>query len=74
MLMIIGITATLLFLLLWRLGVFDELKESSRSKGGEAKKPGQQLPSGKRENTEIARRLEIFEEFFDELSDEEDRS
>lgn len=74
MLLMIGSTAAILFFLLWRLGVFDELMISARSRRGDIKKPDRTLPRERTENRDLAKRLEIFEEFFDGLSDEDETS
>ena len=71
MLLMVGIAALILFFLLWRLGVLDELMISARSRRGEIKKPDLQLPREGTENRDIAKRLEIYEEFFDRLDDDE---
>jgi hypothetical protein len=70
MLVMIGITAVVLFFLLWRLGVFDELAVQSRLRRSGQTKPQEKLL--RRGVDHQNKRLEVFEEFFDELSDEDE--
>lgn len=72
MLPIIGLAAALLFFILWRLGILDELKNWSLSQQRGPEKPKRELLTDQAEDPEMSKRLEIFEEFIDELPDDEE--
>ncbi len=72
MLPFIGITAAILFIILWRVGVFEELRRWALSQENEPGMPLRKLLTGKTEDPEMSKRLEVFEEFIDELPDDED--
>jgi hypothetical protein len=71
MLPIIGITVLIVFIILWRSGILDDLQ-----KGKRYRKSGREPQESKRLTTESAdpdmnKRLEVFREFIDELPDDE---
>lgn len=72
MLAFIGITAAILFFILWRAGVLDELRRWALSQGNEPGKSFMKLLTGEDEDPEMSKRLEVFEEFIDELPDDEE--
>ena len=72
MLPFIGITASILFFILWRAGVFEELRRWALSQQNEPGKPLRKMLTEKAEDPEMSKRLEVFEEFIDELPDDED--
>lgn len=72
MLPIIGLAAALLFFILWRIGVLDELRNWSLSQQRGPEKPRRELLADQAEDPEMSKRLEIFEEFIDELPDDEE--
>jgi hypothetical protein len=72
MLPIIGLAAALLFFVLWRTGVLDELRNWSLSQRRVPEKPRRDLIADQAEDPEMSKRLEIFEEFIDELPDDEE--
>jgi hypothetical protein len=72
MLPIIGLAAALLFFVLWRTGVLDELRNWSLSQRRGPEKPRRDLLADQAEDPEMSKRLEIFEEFIDELPDDEE--
>ena len=72
MLPFIGITAALLFFVLWRTGMLDELRKWSLSRQRGPEKPKRELLTDQVEDVEMSKRLEIFEQFIDELPDDED--
>ena len=72
MLPFLGITAALVFFLLWRTGILDELRKWSLSQQKGPEKPRRGLLTDQIEDPEMSKRLEVFEEFIDELPDEEE--
>jgi hypothetical protein len=72
MLPLIVITAALVFFILWRTGILDELRRWSLSQQKGPEKPVRDLLTDQVEDPEMSKRLEIFEEFIDELPDDED--
>lgn len=71
MLPFIGITAAILFFILWRSGALEELRKWSLSQQRGPEKPRRDLLADQAEDPEMSKRLEIFEEFIDELPDDE---
>jgi len=73
MLAYVTITAALVFFLLWRLGVLDELNRAARGGRGKRWKVEKsrakpvRSPKPKRED-----RLDVFQEFIEKLPDEDD--
>lgn len=72
MLPLIGITAAVVFLILWRLGALDELRKWSLARQGGPEKPQRDLLTSQGDDPEMSKRLEVFEEFIDELPDEDE--
>ena len=72
MYVIIGLAATILFIILWRSGILEDLME----RGGTSEERRRQQESRRLSETpmdpDMAKRLEVFEEFLDELPDDED--
>ena len=72
MLVTIGIAATLIFIILWRSGVLDDLmmrgRAGSEDRWGQGRKRLKDGPL----DSEMAKRLEVFEEFMEELPDDEE--
>jgi hypothetical protein len=71
MLPIIGITVLIVFIILWRSGILDDLQRGKRYR-----KSDREPQESKRLTTEAAdpdmnKRLEVFREFIDELPDDE---
>ena len=73
MLPFIGIAAAMIFFILWRAGVLEELRKWVLSEQNEPGSPLRKLLTGETEDPEMSKRLEIFEDFIDELSDDEDQ-
>jgi hypothetical protein len=70
MVVIIGIAATVLFIILWRTGFLDDLVERAGA-GGD--REGNQERKRLKDNSldpEMAKRLEVFEEFMEDLPDD----
>jgi hypothetical protein len=72
MLPIIGATALVLFIILWKSGILDDLVERSRIRQDASRRRIKKELGRQSEDTEMAKRLEVFEEFIEELPDEED--
>jgi len=72
MVVIIGIAASVLFIILWRSGFLDDLmmrgRTGSDDSWGQERKRLKELPL----DPEMAKRLEVFEEFMEELPDDEE--
>jgi hypothetical protein len=71
MLPIIGISVLIVFIILWRSGILDDLQSGKRYR-----KRGRDAQESKRLTIESAdpdmnKRLEVFREFIDELPDDE---
>jgi hypothetical protein len=71
MLPIIGISVLIVFIILWRSGILDDLQSGKRYR-----KSGRDAQESKRLTIESAdpdmnKRLEVFREFIDELPDDE---
>jgi hypothetical protein len=72
MLPIVALTAALVFFLLWRWGVLDELKRGAPARTSRWKiekpraKPARSRPSGRED------RLEVFQKFIENLPDEDE--
>ena len=73
MLPFIGITAAILFFVLWRTGVLDELRKWSLSQQRGPVKPKRELLADQAEDPEMSKRLEVFEEFIEDMPDDEDQ-
>jgi hypothetical protein len=72
MVVIIGIAATVLFIILWRSGVLDDLIERGGvGNDGRWERESERLKEIPLDS-EMAKRLEIFEEFMEELPDDEE--
>jgi hypothetical protein len=72
MVVIIGIAATVLFIILWKTGFLDDLVE--RADAGTDRDGNQErkrLEDGSLD-PEMAKRLEVFEEFMEDLPDDEE--
>jgi len=71
MLPIIGITVLIIFIILWRSGILDDLQKGRlyRQRGRENQE-SKQLTVGS-SDTDMNKRLEVFKEFIDELPDDE---
>ncbi len=72
MVVIIGIAATVLFIILWRSGVLDDLIERGGARNderwGQESERLKEIPL----DPEMTKRLEVFEEFMEELPDDEE--
>jgi len=71
MLPIIGITALIVFIILWRSGILEDLQYGKRNR-----RSGRDIPERKKlkrgsTDPEMNKRLEVFREFIDELPDDE---
>ncbi|OGO20853.1 MAG: hypothetical protein A2Z14_11320 [Chloroflexi bacterium RBG_16_48_8] len=71
MLPIIGITVLIIFIILWRSGILDDLQKGRlyRQRGRENQE-SKQLTVGS-SDSDMNKRLEVFKEFIDELPDDE---
>jgi hypothetical protein len=71
MLPIIGITVLIIFIILWRSGILDDLQRGRLYRQGkkEIRKSRQLTPSSS--DPDMNKRLEVFKEFMDELPDDE---
>jgi hypothetical protein len=72
MLPLFGIIAAVVFLILWRIGVLDELRKWGLERQKGPQKPKRDLLRDQVDDPEMSKRLEIFEEFIEELPDEDD--
>jgi hypothetical protein len=72
MYVIIGIAATILFIILWRSGILEDLMERGGVGEDERWKQERKRLSERPMDPEMEKRLEVFEEFLEELSDDED--
>jgi hypothetical protein len=71
MLPIIGITLLIVFIILWRTGILDDLQKGNRFReSGSKTQESKQLITGSTD-TDMNKRLEVFREFIDELPDNE---
>ncbi|MCJ7827691.1 hypothetical protein MUP65_00905 [Patescibacteria group bacterium] len=70
--MLVGVIATVLFLILWRSGILDDLAERGRAGGDARWQQERKRLKGAPLDPEMTKRLEIFEEFLEELPDDED--
>jgi hypothetical protein len=71
MLPMIGITVLIVFIILWRSGILDDLREGKRyRKSGSDVRESRQLAKGSTD-PDMNKRLEVFKEFIDELPDDE---
>jgi hypothetical protein len=71
MLPIIGITVLIVFIILWRSGILDDLQRGklSRKSGRDAQESKQLTIESA--DPDMNKRLEVFREFIDELPDDE---
>ena len=71
MLPIIGVTVLIVFIILWRSGILDDLQKGKlyRQSGRDVQE-SKQLKRGPTD-PEMNKRLEVFKEFIDELPDDE---
>jgi len=71
MLPIIGITVLIIFIILWRSGILDDLQKGRFSRQGkkDIQETKQLTPTSS--DPEMNKRLEVFREFIDELPDDE---
>jgi hypothetical protein len=72
MVVIIGIAVTVLFVILWRSGFLDDLMERAGAKDDNHWRDKRDSPKAIPMDPEMAKRLEVFEEFMEELPDDED--
>ena len=72
MVVVIGIAATVLFVILWRSGFLDDLMERGRARGDKRWRQERKQLEDAPLDPEMAKRLEIFEEFMEELPDDEE--
>lgn len=72
MVVIIGVIATVLFLILWKSGLLDDLVERGRAGSEERWHQERKRLNKAAPDPEMAKRLEIFEEFMEELPDDEE--
>jgi len=68
----IGIAATLIFLILWRSGFLDDIIERGRAGSDERWQQERTRLNKAPVDPEMAKRLEVFEEFMEELPDDEE--
>lgn len=71
MLPLFGITVAIVFLILWRIGMLDELRKWGLARQKGPQKPERDLLPDQVDDPEMSKRLEVFEEFIDELPDED---
>jgi hypothetical protein len=71
MLPIIGITVLIIFVILWKSGILDDLQKGRLYRQGkrDIQKSKQLTPSSS--DADMEKRLEVFKEFIDELPDDE---
>lgn len=72
MLVIVGITASVLFLILWRSGFLDDLMKRGSARRGDHWRQERKQIEDVFVDHEMAKRLEVFEEFMEELPDDEE--
>ena len=72
MVVIVGIAVTILFIILWRSGFLDDLMERGQARSEDRWRYEKDLSKTTPMNAEMAKRLEVFEEFMEELSDEDE--
>jgi hypothetical protein len=72
MYVIIGLAATILFIILWRSGILEDLMERGGIGEEERRQRDRKRLSEAPLDPEMAKRLEVFEEFLEELPDDED--
>jgi hypothetical protein len=71
MLTIVGITVLIIFIILWRAGILDDLQKGKFYRQGkkDIQESKQLTPASS--DPEMNKRLEVFKEFIDELPDDE---
>lgn len=67
MLPLVTIVAAIIFFALWRSGFLDELAQWSQERQANRLKQGR----GAKGDSEMSKRLEVFEEFIEELPDDD---
>lgn len=71
MLPIIGITVLIVFIILWRSGILEDLQYGKQSRRGRSDIPERKKLKTGPTDPEMNKRLEVFREFIDELPDDE---
>ena len=72
MIVTIGIVATVIFIILWRSGVLDDLTMRGRAGRDEHREQERKQLKEISLDPEMSKRLEVFEEFLEELTDDEE--
>jgi hypothetical protein len=71
MLPIIGITLLVVFIILWRSGILDDLQKGKLNRQDRSDFRERKRLKDKSTDPEMNKRLEVFKEFIDELPDDE---
>lgn len=71
MLPIIGITLLVVFIILWRSGILDDLQKGKLNRRSRSDVRERKQLKWKSSDPEMNKRLEVFKEFIDELPDDE---
>jgi hypothetical protein len=71
MLPIIGITLLIVFVILWRSGILDDLQKGKLNRRTRSDVRDRKRLKDKSTDPEMNKRLEVFKEFIDELPDDE---
>jgi len=72
MVVIVGIAATVLFIILWMSGFLDDLMERRHAGSEERQRQERKLLKDVPLDPDMAKRLEVFEEFLEELPDDDE--